>query len=108
MRPRTWCLLAGMGLAMLACMPAVAEDDVQPAIAVPEESADACLDYTPAGESEAEPALLLGVPDMEPVAPKPRPCKDQPWCEPRYNGFPRVSCDPCCYANDIGLLICTS
>ena len=26
-------------------------------------------------------------------------CKGRPWCSCRYNGLPRVSCDPCCYGN---------
>ncbi len=26
-------------------------------------------------------------------------CQDRPWCSCRYNGLPRVSCNPCCYGN---------
>lgn len=25
-------------------------------------------------------------------------CKGRPWCECTYNGAPRISCNPCCYA----------
>ena len=36
-----------------------------------------------------------------------KPCKkDRRWCGCTYNGLPRASCDPCCYANDIGVLVC--
>lgn len=39
-----------------------------------------------------------------------KPCKAcpaQPWCACKYNGYPRVSCDPCCYSTGWGQ-ICTS
>jgi hypothetical protein len=26
-------------------------------------------------------------------------CRERPWCSCKYNGLPRVSCDPCCYGN---------
>jgi len=36
-----------------------------------------------------------------------KPCsKDRRWCGCTYNGMPRASCDPCCYTNDIGILVC--
>ena len=31
-------------------------------------------------------------------------CKDRPWCECRYNGYPRASCNPCCYTTPTGLI----
>ena len=34
-------------------------------------------------------------------------CKrDRRWCACTHNGMPRASCDPCCYTNDSGLLVC--
>jgi hypothetical protein len=35
-----------------------------------------------------------------------RPCKDRPWCECTYQGAHRVSCDPCCYQDYAGQIIC--
>ncbi len=36
-----------------------------------------------------------------------KPCsKDRRWCGCTLDGMPRVSCDPCCYANDIGIETC--
>jgi len=34
-------------------------------------------------------------------------CTLQPWCACTYQGYPRVSCDPCCYQTYAGQ-ICTS
>lgn len=34
-------------------------------------------------------------------------CQAQPWCGCTYNGYPRISCDPCCYSTGWGQ-ICTS
>ena len=109
MKAKTWCWMTGVVLALLMCMPATAAE-AEPAFVVPEEAVDACLDYTPVEDLDAgaEPALLLGPADMEPVAPGCKRCKDQPWCACTYNGAQRVSCDPCCYRNNIGVLICTS
>lgn len=110
MRAKFWCLLAIVCVAVLAGAPAVASENLEPAVNPVEESADSCLDYTPVEGAELEPALLLGT-EQEAVAPKPKPCReacpDQPWCGCTYNGHPRVSCDPCCYQTYIGL-ICTS
>ena len=36
-----------------------------------------------------------------------RACQAQPWCGCTYNGYPRISCDPCCYSTGFGQ-ICTS
>ena len=36
-----------------------------------------------------------------------RACSAQPWCGCTYNGYPRISCDPCCYSTGWGQ-ICTS
>jgi hypothetical protein len=104
MRVKIWCLVAVVGLALVLA-PQVAAEDPQLVIVPQEESADSGLDYTPAETTEAEPRLLLAPGDAAPVAPKPKPCRT---CAPTYNGFPRISCDPCCYANDIGIPICTS
>jgi len=111
MKVKTVCL-AVAAVALLAWVPAAAEETVAPAAEaqnqVQDQAQDACLDYTPIGEtlpSGIEPALILERPGMEPVAPKPKPCRG---CAPTYNGWPRISCDPCCYVNDIGVQICTS
>ena len=50
-------------------------------------------------------------PEVEAMAGGPgrgcKPCKkDRRWCACTYNGLPRASCDPCCYTNDIGILVC--
>ena len=35
---------------------------------------------------------------FEPAAPGGcKACKQQPWCGCTYQGYPRISCDPCCY-----------
>jgi hypothetical protein len=33
-------------------------------------------------------------------------CAGKKYCKCTYNGMHRASCDPCCYANDIGVLTC--
>jgi hypothetical protein len=35
---------------------------------------------------------------FEPATPGCKRCKDQPFCGCTYQGHPRISCDPCCYA----------
>jgi hypothetical protein len=35
---------------------------------------------------------------FEPATPHCKACKDQPFCGCTYQGHPRISCDPCCYA----------
>jgi len=114
MKLKTLCL-AVAAVALLAFVPALAEETVAPTPTAPEQAQqpaqdggqDACLDYSPV-ESAETPALLLGPADMEPVAPGCKTCKDQPFCKCTYQGMRRVSCDPCCYANDIGHLTCLS
>lgn len=110
MRAKTWCLVAAVCVALLAWIPAVAGEDLPIAVDPSEESADACLDYTPVDGVELDSALQLGT-EKEAVAPKPKPCRqacpDQPWCECTYQGAPRISCDPCCYQTYAGV-ICTS
>jgi hypothetical protein len=119
MRMKTRCLIAIAAFGAFGAfgLPAVAAEDGQPAVErqrvevvevvveqvleVGDEAADVSLDFTPAEGSEAEPALLLA-PEKTPVTPQ---CKG---CPARYNGFPRASCDPCCYVNDIGVRICLS
>ena len=69
------------------------------------------------GEASIELDLLdLAEPDQcdansEAVAAGPgkrcKPCKkDRRFCKCTHNGMPRASCDPCCYTNDIGILVC--
>ena len=110
MRAKPWCLVAVVCVGLLASVPATADDDLPIVMDPNEESAEACLDYTPVEGVELEPALLLGI-EGEAVAPKPKPCRQacqaQPWCECTYNGAPRISCDPCCYQTYVGV-ICTS
>jgi hypothetical protein len=62
---------------------------------------EACeLNYTPA-EPEDDAAALSSKPSC-------RSCRDNPGCACRYNGLPRVSCDPCCWGN-LGIpQICSS
>ena len=62
---------------------------------------EACeLNYTPA-EPEDDAAALSSKPSC-------RSCRDNPNCACRYNGLPRVSCDPCCWGN-LGIpQICSS
>jgi hypothetical protein len=107
--------------AALTCLPAAAveatpkaEPVAQPAPAADvDESADACMNYTPVKPTDDEPVLLAAL--IQPAsgaAAKTKPCKAcpaQPWCACKYNGYPRVSCDPCCYINPYnGQQICTS
>ena len=109
MKFKAFCL-AVVAVTLLAWMPAAAAEDpvLAPAAEAQDQGQDACLDYTPVEDSDAQPALLLGPSDMEPVAPGCKTCKDQPFCKCTYQGMRRVSCDPCCYANDIGHLTCLS
>jgi len=55
--------------------------------------------------------VLLGtVTVFTPTEAKPKGCQAcpaQPWCGCTYNGYPRISCDPCCYSTGWGQ-ICTS
>jgi hypothetical protein len=113
---------AAATLAAFACLPAAAVEAtptdetpvVQPAVvADTDESADTCLNYTPVQPTDEKPVLLAAL--IQPaagtaVAKKPcRACPNQPWCACTYNGYPRVSCDPCCYTNPYtGQQICTS
>ena len=108
MKLKTLCLAAA-ALVLLSWMPAAAAEDevVAPAAQAQDQAPDACLDYTPVEDTEAQPALLLG-PEMTPATPGCKACKEQPFCKCTYNGYQRVSCDPCCYRNNIGTLICTS
>ena len=110
MRAKPWCLIAVACVALMAWMPAAAEE-LPVAVDPTEECAAPSLDYTPVDDVELglEPALLLGI-EQESVAPKPKPCRQQcpnTWCECTYNGQPRISCDPCCYQTYTGV-ICTS
>jgi hypothetical protein len=109
MRAKPWCLIAVACVALVAWMPAVADEEQLTAADPTEECAAPSLDYTPVEGVEVEPALLLDV-EKEAVAPKPcrkNSCPEQPWCECTYNGQPRISCDPCCYQTYYGV-ICTS
>ena len=111
MTRKTFCL-AAVAVLVVAWIPVVAEETiVAPAPEVQEpvqdQAEDACLDYTPA-DLDVQPALLLAPADMQPAAPGCKTCKDQPFCKCTYQGMRRVSCDPCCYANDIGHLTCLS
>ena len=114
MKGKICCLVAALAVALLVPMPAAAEESAPLVVQAPEQAPDqaqdqdACLDYTPAGDVLAQPALLLGPADMQPVAPGCRRCKDQPFCGCTYQGMPRISCDPCCYVNNIGVQICLS
>ena len=62
---------------------------------------EACeLNYTPA-DPQDDAAALSSKPSC-------RSCRDNPGCACRYNGLPRVSCDPCCWGN-LGIpQICSS
>jgi hypothetical protein len=108
-------------LAALACLPAAAVEAIatdetavaQPAPAAEGDESEACLNYTPVKPADDEPVLLAAL--IQPAsgtaaAKKPcRACPNQPWCACTYNGYPRVSCDPCCYTNPFtGQQICTS
>ena len=107
MKAKISCLIAVAALAVLSWTPPASAEEPLILGAEETETQDSCLDYSPAEELEAAPALVLTAPDMEPVAPRPpKPCKNG--CKPSYNGWPRISCDPCCYNNDIGIPICTS
>ena len=95
-----------------------------PGLAVGEESVwspastDLCSEAAPAGiaSDAATPqdcAVESGNPAdiAAPAAMERKPgckaCTQQPWCACTYNGYPRVSCDPCCYQTYAGQ-ICTS
>jgi hypothetical protein len=108
MKLKTLCLAAA-AVVLLSWMPAAAAEEVvmAPAPEAQDQAPDACLDYSPVEGTEAQPTLLLG-PEMTPAAPGCKTCKDQPFCKCTYQGYRRVSCDPCCYANDIGVYICLS
>ena len=107
MKGKICCLVAALAVALLAPMPAAAEESAPLVLQAPD--SDACLDYTPADDLQAQPALLLGPQDMEPAAAKPcKTCPNQSFCKCTYQGMPRISCDPCCYVNNIGVQICLS
>jgi hypothetical protein len=122
MRKSSWFGIGIAAVAALACLPAaaveaMATDETAVAQSAPvadvDESADACLNYTPVKPADDEPVLLAAL--IQPAsgtaaAKKPcRACPNQPWCACTYNGYPRVSCDPCCYVNPYnGQQICTS
>ena len=71
------------------------------AAAEPIDIDEACeLNYTP-----ADPQDDAAAPSSKPSC---RSCRDNPGCACRYNGLPRVSCDPCCWGN-LGIpQICSS
>ena len=80
----------------------VAAVEVAPvAAAEPIDVDEACeLNYTPADPQDDGVALSS--------KPSCRSCRDNPGCACRYNGLPRVSCDPCCWGN-LGIpQICSS
>lgn len=35
-----------------------------------------------------------------------RPCQGREWCTCSNNGAPRISCDPCCYQQYGGQIVC--
>ena len=80
-------------------------DPVDPEAAIstadPADLTDACeLNYTPAdGEDDG---LTMS------AKPPCKNCSQNPTCACRYNGLPRVSCNPCCWGN-LGIpQICSS
>jgi len=96
--------------AVLACMPAAATGvvpgaepvELQVQAAEVDDTADACVNFTPAQATDADGSISLAVLEVEATAAaaRPKPCKacqDRPWCACTYNGQPRVSCNPCCY-----------
>lgn len=100
-------LLGGSALAAkeaprVAVEPAAPAGELAPvAAAEPIDIDEACeLNYTPA-DPQDDAAALSSKPSC-------RSCKDNPGCACRYNGLPRVSCDPCCWGN-LGIpQICSS
>jgi hypothetical protein len=87
----------------VAVVAAVEPVDAEAAVAAAEplDPTDACeLNFTPAEPEDAAAAVS--------AKPPCKPCRDQPTCACRYNGLPRVSCDPCCWGN-LGIpQICSS
>ena len=119
MRRNSWFgigFAAAVTLAALVSLPAAAVEAIstdEKAIAQPapaadvDEAADTCLslNYTPVKPADDEPVLLAA--SKKPC--RAGSCPNQPWCACTYNGYPRVSCDPCCYTNPFtGQQICTS
>lgn len=116
-------LLLFLGLSIVpALVLAAPGSTVIPGLAVAEgdswspPSQDVCSEATPAGgaalEAEAPQDCETGLPTdaAAPVSMERKPCKAcqlQPWCACTYNGYPRISCDPCCYQSYAGP-ICTS
>ena len=59
------------------------------------------LEQTPAAAPDGQ--CSQEVPGVSEV-PGCKDCKDRPLCTCRYNGHPRVSCNPCCYSTPSGLI----
>src|SRR5262245_58103676 len=77
--------------------PAFAEGASEPVdMACDEASA---LDYTPAREVRPTESLFDGLGNNATAVSSCSHCSDRPWCKCKYNGLPRVSCNPCCYGN---------
>lgn len=86
-----------------APVPNAAVAPVVPAEAPAATSEEALTD---AGAVCEEPMSSDLEPDTSAGGPGCKPCKGRSWCKCTYNGFPRSTCDPCCYVNDIGIPIC--
>ena len=102
------------GLSAHAAVPTAPAAPLQPAApivaaqpeAVPVESEcddSAITNDGTALESLATPATPVSA---ETQAAACKTCAGKKYCKCTYNGMHRASCDPCCYANDIGVLTC--
>ena len=124
-------LLLGIGLLLVPALVLAAPAPVAsvvPGLVVDEGSAwsppsqDVCSETTPAAVGmEVEAPQDCGIDGAQgvdgalgdaaaPVSMERKPCKAcplQPWCACTYQGYPRISCDPCCYSTGFGQ-ICTS
>jgi hypothetical protein len=79
-----------------AVEPAVSMEPPAPTEEVATDAASVCEEAS-TSDLESDPSA---------AGPGCKPCKGRTWCKCTYNGFPRASCDPCCYVNDIGVRIC--
>lgn len=93
----------------VAALPAVpaAVEPAQPVEAIAVEEASECDDVTlPSEFSAVYGVAASALAEAATPAAGCKPCKGRTWCKCTYNGMARVSCDPCCYRNNFGVMTC--
>jgi hypothetical protein len=103
--------------------PATSDSTAGQGVALPAAPADMCTEATTIdlglelvldgkGLQDCAPENGLSMDGATPASMERKPgcksCPNQPWCGCTYQGYPRISCDPCCYYSSNGQIVCLS